>query len=267
MTTIASYLSIANDLGKWRALTAKTPDVSLQTKYFKENLGKLSSIDAFLNNRRLFNYAMTAFGLGDMTYAKGMMRKVLEQGVDNPKALAHTLHNPNILAFAKAFDFAGKGAGVTASVALADDVAARFVEQSLQAQQGKQNPGVQLALYFRERAPSVTSVYGVLADKKLLQVVQTALDISPMTSVQPIDTQARLLKSKIDVADFQDPKKLNAFITRFAAMYDTQNAGAVSAETAGSNAILFDASRIGSDGPVGIDFSLILRLQNANRGL
>lgn len=262
MTTISSYLLVANDLGRWRAITAQSSDVATQTRYFKDAIGKATSIDALLKDRRLFNYAMTAFGLGDRTYAVGLMRKVLEQGVDDPKALANTLRDPNILAFAKAFDFAGKGASAISS-ALVDDVAGRFVEQALQAAQGKSNPGVELALYFRERAPQATSIYGVLADRKLLKVVQTALGISPRTSSQPIDTQARLLKAKLDVADFKDPKKLSAFIARFSAMYDMENAGAASTRASSANALLYGASFAGTDGPIGVDFSLILRLQNA----
>ena len=265
MTTIASFLSVANDLGRRRTITEKTPDVALETKYFKENIGKATTIDALLKDRRLFNYAMKAFDLGDRTFAVGMMRKVLEQGVDGPRVLARTLRNPNILAFAKAFDYAAHGGSVP-SEALVADVTSRFVEQALQAEQGRRNPGVELALYFRNRAPEVTSVYGLLADRRLLTVVQTALDISPNTSAQPIDAQARLLKNKLNVNDFKDPKKLVAFIGRFAAMYDTQNQRTVSADMVSSNALLFSASRIGSDGRIGVDFSLILRMQNASRG-
>ncbi len=265
MTTISDYHAVANDLTRWQSITSKSPQVALETKYFKDNIGQATSIDALLKNRRLFNYAMKAFGLGDMTYAAGMMRKVLEKGVDNPRALAHTLNNPNILAFAKAFDFAGKGAGAVTSSTI-DDVTGRFVEQALEARQSEQNPGVGLALYFRQKAPDITSIYGVLADKKLVQVVQTALEISPLTSAQQIDTQARLLKAKLNVADFQDPKKLDAFIARFSAMYDTQNGGGgIPAAVTSSNAVLYGASLVGSNGPAGVDFSLILRLQNAQR--
>lgn len=266
MTTIASYLSVANDLGRWRAITARAPDVAAETRYFNDNIGKATSIDALLKDRRLFAYAMKAFGLGDKTYAVGLMRKTLEQGVDNPEALANTLRDPNIRAFAKAFDYAGKGAAVP-SAALAEMVTGRYVERAMQAEQGKQNPGVELALYFRERAPELSSVYGVLADKKLLQVVQTALGISPKTSAQPVDTQARLLKAKLNVEDFKDPGKLAAFIARFSANYDMQNPAAVPAWTTNANAILYGASLAASDGPASVDFSLILRMQNARRGL
>lgn len=265
MTTIASYLSIANDLGRWRAITEKAPDIALEKKYFKENIGKATTIDDFLKDRRLFSFAMKAFGLGDRTSAVGLMRKVLEQGVEDPEALAYTLHNPNIRAFARAFDFKSQGAELVTSDTLIADVAQRYVDQALQANQGKRNPGVELALYFREKAPNVATIYGILGDKKLLQVVQTALGISPKTSAQNIDTQARLLKAKLNVEDFKDPAKLSAFIARFSAMYDTENPGTVSADVISSNAILFSASQAGSDGPIGVDFSLILRMQSARR--
>lgn len=223
MTTLSSYLQIANNLTKWQSITAKSPEVAVQTKYFEDHIGKVTSAEELMKDTRLFNYAMTAFGLGDITYAKGLMKKVLAEGVSDSGALANTLSNSNIKAFAEAFDFAADGADTTSSSTLVQNVVSRYTEQALEANQAEQNPGVQLALYFQQHAPSVTSVYGILADKNLLSVVQTALGISPLTSAQSIDTQARLLTSKLDITDFQDPKKLQSFIARFAAMYDFNN--------------------------------------------
>lgn len=265
MTTAGAYLSVSKNLDRWRAIAAKTPTVALETKYFNANIGKATSIEALLKNRRLFNYAMKAFGLGDRTDAIGMMRKVLEQGVDSPKDLARKLNNPNILAFAQAFDYAGAKADV-GSGDFIKTVTGRYIEQAMQAEQGRQNPGVELALYFRDHAPQLTSIYGVLADKKLLEVVQTALGIPAASSRQPIDTQARLLGAKVKIDDFKDARKLDAFIARFAAMYDLANPGAGSAPSTNANAILYGASFLGSDQPVGVDMSLLLRRQNAARG-
>lgn len=110
MTTISSYLSVSTNIDKWRAIAAKKPDVQLETNYYKTHISKITSVDAFLKDRRLLNYALHAFGLGDKMQAIGMMRRVLEQGVDKPNALARTLNDRRILEFAKAFDFIGKGA-------------------------------------------------------------------------------------------------------------------------------------------------------------
>jgi hypothetical protein len=222
-TTLSAYLTVENHLSQWQKLAANAPAVQTATKYFEQNIGSVTSAKQLVANPRLFDYAMTAFGLGDRIYAKGLMQKVLEQGVTSSTALANTLNNTNILAFAEAFDFADNGSATTASSSLVDQVVGKYVENSLETSQGQQNPGVQLALYFQAQAPNVTSVYQILADKNLLSVVQTALGISPMTAAEPIDTQANMLTSQLKLSDFQDTAKLQKFIERFCDQYDANN--------------------------------------------
>ncbi|MDE2578030.1 MAG: DUF1217 domain-containing protein [Hyphomicrobiales bacterium] len=242
MTTLSSYLTVANNLAKWQQITAKSAAVTTQTKYFQANIGSVKSAADLVKNPRLFNYAMTAYGLGDRTYAKALMSQVLQQGVSSSTALANKLNDPKILAFAKAFNFASNGAQTTSSSTLVSNVVAAYTENQLETDQGQSNPGVQLALYFQRNAPKVTSAYGLLADKQLLQVAQTALGISSMTSVEPIDTQAKMLAAKINFADFQDPAKLQKFISRFAAMYDSNNPNAGSG-SAPANALSLSFSQ------------------------
>ena len=265
MTTISSYLSVSTNIDKWRAIAAKKPDVQLETGYYKANIAKITSIDAFIKNRRLFNYALRAFGLGDKTQATGMMRRVLEQGVDKPNALARTLSDRRILEFARAFDFVGKGAASFATAESVNNVVGRYVDDAMRSSQGQQNAGVELALYFRENAPRLTSVYGLLADKKLLEVVQTALDLSPRMSSQQIDTQARLLRAKVNIADFADIKKLERFLARFATMYDVKHLNDPNAAAAASSPLLYSAAAQDRGESPAVDFSLILRMQNASR--
>ncbi|WP_159727865.1 DUF1217 domain-containing protein [Methylosinus sp. Ce-a6] len=263
MTTLSTYLQIANNQAQWQAMTAKSPEVATQTQYFKDHIGKVTSVDAFMKDSRLFNYAMTAFSLGSMTYAKGLMQKVLEGGVSNSSALANTISNANIKAFATAFDFAGNGEPTTSSATLVDNVVSRYTEQALETNQGQQNPGVQLALYFRQHAPALTSVYGILADRNILTVVQTALGLSPLTSSQSIDTQYRLLSSKVNLDDFKDPAKLQQFISRFAAQYDYNNGGDANSQSS-LLSTLFDTS--GSGSSFGLDASLLLSVQGTKFG-
>ena len=224
MTTLNSYLLVTNNLSRWQTMTADTPTVALQTKYYQANIGKVTSIDQFLNNTRLYNYAMTAFGLGaQASYYKGLMRQVLEQGVSGSSNLATTLDDSRILAFAQTFNFAADGASTTQSSAVQTNVVNQYINQSLDTSQGQQNPGVQLALYFQQNASGITNSYDILANKNLLTVVQTALGLSPYTSEEPIDEQAQQLSSKINFSDFQNPTKLQSFIERFCAMYDVNN--------------------------------------------
>ena len=271
-TTLSGYLTVANNLSQWQTITAKTPAVQTATQYFENNIGGATSAQQLVNNPRLFDYAMTAFGLSDMTYAKGLMEKVLQQGVTSSTALANTLDNTNIYAFAKAFDFVDNGSATTSSSSLVDQVVNKYIENSLETSQGQQDPGVQLALYFQANAPGVTSVYQILADKNLLSVVQTALGISPMTGLEPIDTQAQMLTSKLNLSDFQNPTKLQNFIERFCAEYDANNntPGATtssSSTTTLTTASLFQTASIAGSGIIGIDPSTLLSAANNRSSL
>jgi Protein of unknown function (DUF1217) len=265
MTTLSTYLSISNNMSRWLSATAKSPAVSVATKYFEDNIGKVKSANDLVSNPRLFNYAMTAFGLGDMTNARGLMKQVLAQGVHDGNALANTLPNLNYRAFANDFDFADHGSSTTASPALVIDVVNRYLENSLETTQGQTDPGVQLALYFQQKAPNITSVYGILADEKLLTVVQTALGISPLTSAEPIETQAHLLSGLIKISDFKNPAKLQSFIERFAALYDFNSSGSNGGLTSSSSPVLslFNSLAANSSGG-GLGTSLLLQTQNIN---
>src|SRR5579871_3243866 len=168
-TTTASYLQIENNLARSQAMVSAEPMVQNATAYYQANIGKVTSIDDFVNNYQLFSYAMTAFGLSNMTYAKGLMTKLLEGGVSDSTSLANTMSDPRFKAFATAFDFTGKGAAaVVKSDAATTNVTSQYLQQSLETDVGQTNQGVQLAVYFKRKAASVTSVYGILADSALL---------------------------------------------------------------------------------------------------
>lgn len=78
MTTLSSYLSIARNLPKYQAMTARSAAVATQTKYFQANIGTVKSAADLVKNPRLFNYAMTGFGLGDRLYAKSLMAQAMQ---------------------------------------------------------------------------------------------------------------------------------------------------------------------------------------------
>ena len=223
LSTLASYQLISKNLTKWQAMTKAQPQVATATKYYQQNIGSVKSIDDFLKNDRLFDYAMTAFGLGDMSYAKGMMRKVLEGGITDKSSLANKMSDPKFKAFATAFDFAGKGAAAVTSATAAADVVNKYIVQTTESDAGDQNDGVRLALYFQRNASKITNAYQVLADRALLTVVQTALGIPSGASLQDIDTQAKTINAKMNLKDLQDPAKVQKFVQRFAANYDMNN--------------------------------------------
>ena len=259
LTTTASYLAVSSNLTRMQTATAADPQVKSDTAYFLANIGKVTSISSFVNNYRLFTYAMKAFGLEDMDYAKGLVTKLLQGGVTSSSALANTLNDPRYKALATAFDFVGKGATVTQSTAATTDVVSKYVEQSLEDKQGTTNQGVQLALYFTRNAPSVTNIYGLLADKNMLKVVETAFGL-PSGATADIDSLAATLSKSVSVADLQNPAKVQKIAERFTAMWDLQ--GNNTSTDVSNVSQIFAAS----SSSTGVSANLLLSLQGLKLG-
>ncbi len=217
-TTTSTYLSIENNLARYQKMVASEPAVKTATAYYAANIGNVKSISDLVGNYRLLSYALSAYGLGDQVNNKALVTQVLEGGYTSSKALANTLSNPNWKKFAQAFDFLGSGASsISTSTAVATTEAA-YGEQTLESQQGQQDVGVQLALYFNRVAPTVTSAYGILGDKNLLEAFQTIFGVT-LNSNGNIDANAAIINRTMPIKDLQDPTKLKQLTARFTAEY------------------------------------------------
>jgi hypothetical protein len=144
--------------------------------------------------------------------------KVLQQGTTSAKALANTLSNPNWKTFAKAFSYLTQGGSATS-----DEISTTesdYVEQKLETQEGKQDVGVQLALYFKRVAPTVSSSMSILGDENLLETFETIFGIK-LNSGASVDTNAAIVYKLMPMSDLTNSKKLDELVVRFTAQYES----------------------------------------------
>jgi len=239
VSTSTRYQIISMNMTRTKALIEKDPMVKRETEYYLATIKTIKTIDEFVKNDRVFKYAMKAYGLEDMAYAKGLFKKLLQEGVTNPLSMANKMSNPLYKEFARAFDFTGKGAEATAAASATTETVQKYIQQTLEKQEGDANQGVQLALYFKRKASSITKPMEILADKALLKFVQTTFNIPEASSKADLDIQVRNLEKVLNVKDFQDPAKVDKLIQRFNVMWDMNNA---TAETLSPVLTLFNAS-------------------------
>ena len=253
----ATYLQISSNLKSAQTATAKSPDVKVATAYYQNNIGKVTSIDSFVSNYRLLSYALTAYGMEDQIQNTGLIKRVLEGGTTNAKSLANTLTDKRFLNFAKAFAAGPKSFASTAAVA---STVSAYTEQKLEDNAGAQDPGVQMALYFKRIASSITDPYQILGSKQLTQVIQTALGLPSVSSgsTAALDNQAAAIKTALNgMKDLQNPAKVNQLAERFTANYDLQNASTSTSSTD----ILF-----GGSSSSGVSQDLLQSIQNLTLG-
>jgi len=257
LTTAARFDLITRDLDRSLANVARQPMVARETDYYREHIGNVSSVADLLGDDRLFAFAMKAHGLADMTYAKAYMRKVLEEGIDNPESFANKLADPRFRNLVEVFNFARYGETATVFDRTQQGTIDKYHQQTLEEDAGAENEAVRLALYFQRKAPEIDGPYDVLADRALLKVVQVALGIPATASQQDIDRQAEAISARIDFADLKDPGKLKAFLARFSNLWDiAQPLPATSVPSV----------LIGAPLQFGLNADLLTRIQNLKLG-
>ena len=223
LSTVASYKLLTQNIDKSLARVRAAPDVNRETDYYLATIGKIKTIEDFLANDRVFAYAMKAFGLKDMIYAKAFVKKVLTDGIDSANSFTNQLTDPRFKELATAFNFKSLGTTTTIFERTQKGVVDKYLQVQLEEQAGSSNEGVRLALYFRRKAADITSAYSILGDSALYKVAQVALGLTASSNTSNLDMQAEIIKNKIDLENLDDPVVLNKFLTRFTTLWEVQN--------------------------------------------
>jgi hypothetical protein len=222
LTATQLYNAVTRSGSSYAGSIASEASVEQQTKYFLDNIGKVTSAQQLVNNSKLYNYVMNAFGLSGQINEKALITKALEGGPGSG-SFAASLNDPAITALVTAFNFKENGTTTTSSETAQQQTVSNFYEQTLENSIGQQNQGAQMALYFKRMAPEITSAYSILGDQTLLKVVETAFNLPATLSDENIDTQASEIGQLLNVSQLQNPTYLQKFIERFTASYDAQN--------------------------------------------
>ncbi|TYR30116.1 DUF1217 domain-containing protein [Mesorhizobium microcysteis] len=158
INTYMSYNLITRDLGKSLDRVEKQPVVQRDTEYYLANITKVKTIDEFVNNPRLFNYAMKAHGLEDMTYAKAFMVKALKEGVTDPDSFANKLIDKRYAEFVKSFNFAAYGEFATTYAAAEHPVIDLYLKVNTPPNGAPSQFHIQESAYYAQNIGNVKSI-------------------------------------------------------------------------------------------------------------
>lgn len=172
VSTYLSYNLVNRDIKASLNRTASDPVVARQTEYFKENIGKVSSLEEFLDDYQLYSYAMKAHGLEEMTYAKAFMKKVLESDLSDENSFANQLTDERYRNFAASFQFSAQATDLQTDAQqaeLLEKYEASLAEESdtLEAE----------SFYYEAMIDKVTNVSGLVNNSRLMTFVLDAYGI------------------------------------------------------------------------------------------
>lgn len=223
MTSAVTYQFYTQNSQRLLDAIAARPQTTRETEYYLAAITEIDSVEAFIADDRAFNYVMRAYGLEEMAYAKAFIRKVLEEGIDDPDALANRLSDNRYRELATDFNFARHGEVTTTFGRTQQGTVDRYMQNRFEVEAGQASEGARLALYFDRRADTISTAYDILADRALFETVRVAFGMPLEMALLPIDKQAELITARLDIADLEDPEKRADFLERFTVQWDLQN--------------------------------------------
>ena len=228
MQAVSTYKLFAANSERALSDIANRPQVSRETENYLARIDNISSAEELVSDTRVFNYVMRAYGLEEMSYAKAMVRRVLEGGIDDDKALANQLTDSRFKQLATDFNFARYGETTTTFERTRTGVVDKYYQQTMEIDAGERSDGARLAMYFKRKAGEVENTYSILADPALLKVVQTVFQLPAEMSYLDIEKQAEMINKRLDIEDLSDPEKIDKLISRFLPLWDISGEEVVS---------------------------------------
>ena len=226
-TTYKSLATLGMSAGALRDKASK--DATSEVNDFAKKIADVKSLDDLLADKTLTSFILKANGLEPKDYDTATLKKIFTSDPNDAGSYLNKTAPAKFKEMVADFNFDTSGELTKSKIGAIQNVGAEertengYVQMSLETQQGQTNDGVRLALYFTRRAPSITSLYSIIGDSALFQVVKTTWNLPSAISNMDVDKQADLMKKLIDVKDLQDPKKVEKLMRRFTAMYDLQN--------------------------------------------
>ncbi len=170
VSTYLSYSSVVRNLKQSLTRVGQQTDVARNAAYYKDNIGKVKTVDDFLKNHRLYQYAMKAYGLEEMTYAKAFMKKVLESDLSDANSFANRLSDKRYRDFATAFSFKSTEAPAVQSSNQTDDLIGLYTETAKRGVEALDEK----TRYYNFKIGNVESVNDLLNDDRLRTYVFSA---------------------------------------------------------------------------------------------
>lgn len=227
-STYTSYLVLNRDINSSLSRVAKQGDVALNTAYYEENIGKVTTAEEFVNDYRLFSYAMKAYGLEEMTYAKAFMQKVLESDPNDATSFANTLTDTRYAEFAKAYNFSGDMAKAQTS-AQTDNLVTGYQDSFTQEEADIKSE----TAYFQGKIGSVDNVNDIIGNDRLRNYVLESFGLDATYTSKTY--LSNVLTSDLDDPDSVANQASNDAWRKLAAAFNFSADGTVAAgETAQS---------------------------------
>lgn len=233
-----------------QAAFANSAQTRRDTEYFRERIGKIETAEQLVGDRRLLRVALGAFGLQDDLPNRFFIRKVLEEGTLEPRALANRLGDKRYAELSRAFGF-DLGIPNTGLSDFPNRILRAYETRQFEIAVGTADENMRLALNARRELTELagrdsserTKWLTILGMPPLRQVFETTFGLPRSFGALDLDRQIGVMQQRSrsvlgaeTVSQFRDPEKTEKLVQRFLVRSDLA-AGNIAATARGSAAL------------------------------
>lgn len=196
---------------------------------YQEKIQSIDSVGELLADREVIDVVIGAYGFDPEEVTDDFLKQLFGSDISDSKSFANQQTDSRWAELVASFNFDADGSLTRDTIGTIQqrgetlETVNKYLRQTLEEAEGESNEAVRLALYFQRTAPTVTDAYGIIADDALMEVFRTTFGYSDEFSNMDVDQQARIIEENLELSDLQDPEKLERFLQRYTAMYDTEN--------------------------------------------
>lgn len=206
---------------KQKTLILNNPLFKKDIENFKLRSSNIDNVDELFKDYKLLKIVLEAYDLDSEINKAGFIKKVLTGNPADKNALVNRVNDNRYRELALDIGLFNGVKGLK-SLAFADRLETKLAQTRYERKLDEDAPGVRAALRFRAAAPKIKSPYDILSDPVLRDVVLEATGL-PLTIVrQPVESQARLLESRIKFDKLKDPRYADRLIKQFLVQADAE---------------------------------------------
>ncbi len=201
---LSGWSLLARTFERQTDLFNKSPQIVRDTDYFEQNIGKITTAEGLVSDRRLLRVALGAFGLQDDINSRAFIRTILEEGTIEKDTLANRLADDRYKQLAEAFAFADRPIPRTQLSSFGTEITEKFRRWEFEVAVGDQDQSLRLALNVQRELEEIagdgaaedTRWFRILGNPPLRRVFEVALGLPESFAQADLDRQLDEIKSR-----------------------------------------------------------------------
>lgn len=193
----AGWLFLDRTLEPQKEAFNASQDQIRKTEYFLDNISKVVTAADLLDDRRLLEVALGAFGLSDDIDNRFFIQKVLEDGTSDPQALSNRLSDKRYAGLSQAFGFGDSAIPLTSLNGFATKIIDQFENNAFEQAVGAIDNDARLALNMSSELSEIVENnqtddarwFQIMGSPPVRQIFEAALGLPSSIGTLNIDRQ------------------------------------------------------------------------------